>query len=1026
MTRTLIFCQGWRIGRLRLCQFSQVCLIYAEMDLNNCSFPRGKLWQKRNWRQNEHIPAESTGEQLPGSMADESPFAAGNPLRSPHATNLAGAGASFRAVASTPVPARFGFRQRADGGTGSESPRTTSRGGGGGGQRPYKPIKVHPSHSYENVAAVEAAMRVAADGPVGVTPRLSTARHALVDELEAAGCTGITSLRSSGALSALAARGGSDGAGGAAGAGSATPLQTTNAMRDEYVADWWVTLDVLTCGAVSKRWQRLGDTRVFFRSRDGALLRTDLRGAPYDSFMAARRLTLIALGLLLGVVLFIVVVSVAPTLALWLADLAPPTLQLLGLAGIGTVMIVVLLMTYLTSQRKARSLGGVIESGRGSLPILLPVLLEPTVHRFMISYSWVSSLKDTARSLARVLPDAWLDTRQLVSPDDIPQATTHIATHCSGLVLMLTQAYLTSPNCCAEIVSAALFRGPVRYVTVALMPQRASDAIGADSARKLTNALARLGVPVLATTPQLLFFLDHHALRVSTASSLARTVAWWRQYSRPRSRIPAHLQLMSPQQRRGGRVLSFWGLYSRSKGIVIAGTDHIAGDCSGTGRIVRVTSQQKAAITCIVLAGLMCAYPFLTYFVAPDWQHSRSPYLWGPTIILIVISLSAFQIISGLDARALHDAVLLPLNVAAYINEDSEATAMLGAFTVAVITPPGGLDERGRRMVDTLRAFIQDVAVGVPCVEEDAGAFSRRVVAACSPLIDDVNKAEAAVANLTAEAARRLASAPAAAWAGSAASWSSATALAAANAHLKRQRAAAGALGASGAAPLTIYLWMLDARAAPAWADAVRADTARIAAARGQRVADNGPALATTAPGSLLSQSVLVADRSIFGTKTTPPVGRHLCLVFGEKEGIDADSPYPSMAKAVLDSLGRKVASVLATGGAFVGGADANDDVSSGLDSDAIIAASARSIDIGRKQERAASNAGSDRAVSAGSKGLNGGSGELSSSDTAPESRSTWEEFWSDTKAAPFWSNSKTGETTWIRPANIDDDNVDS
>ena len=75
------------------------------------------------------------------------------------------------------------------------------------------------------------------------------------------------------------------------------------------------------------------------------------------------------------------------------------------------------MVTYLNSVRKARSLSGMLSSGKGSLPTLLPVLLEPTVPRFMVSYSWIGPLKTTARTLARVLPDCWLDTRQVSTPE---------------------------------------------------------------------------------------------------------------------------------------------------------------------------------------------------------------------------------------------------------------------------------------------------------------------------------------------------------------------------------------------------------------------------------------------------------------------------------------------------------------------------------------------------------------------------------------------------------------------------------
>ena len=311
---------------------------------------------------------------------------------------------------------------------------------------------------------------------------------------------------------------------------------------------------------------------------------------------------------------------------------------------------------------------------------------------------------------------------------------------------------------------------------------------------------------------------------------------------------------------------------------------------------------------------------------------------WGPTIGLLIIALSAFQMISGLDARALHDPVLLPLNVAAYINEDAGTAELLGAFTIVVLRPPN-LTPRAACMVSSLQRFLQDIAVGVPCREESLTDFTNHVVTTCKHHVADIEAAEAAVtraaAALGASSPRRLKSDVSA----SSASPSSITsrvndyfkpgsgtttlpragdnetpeaiALTKAITVLHQRRVAAAAPAGGGARPLTIYLWMLDEDSVHSWAEAVRADAARMEASGTHGVA---VAPGSTAPGTLLSQSVLVTDRSVFGVTISPPLGRHLCLVFGDKEGIDEDSPYPSMAKAVLDSLGRKVGPVLAAG----------------------------------------------------------------------------------------------------------------
>ena len=191
-----------------------------------------------------------------------------------------------------------------------------------------------PSHHASDVLYVEESMkRAAAMDDVGSSPRLSPARYALVTELQEAGFTGIEVLRTTGALEELAAR--------ASGAESrAVALQQTNALSDSYVRDALVTADVITCGALSRRWSRVGDMRVQYRSRDGAVLKTDFHGSPYVAYLAQRRLTLIAFVLVACLVIFIVVVVATPSFAAFLYNELPPTMELIGELAIGIAIIV--------------------------------------------------------------------------------------------------------------------------------------------------------------------------------------------------------------------------------------------------------------------------------------------------------------------------------------------------------------------------------------------------------------------------------------------------------------------------------------------------------------------------------------------------------------------------------------------------------------------------------------------------------------------------------------------------------------
>ena len=466
------------------------------------------------------------------------------------------------------------------------------------------------SHSKADRHAVEAAIRATSFDTISLSPIACATRVALLDELEAAGARGLTVLKKNGGLDAILERNPS--------ISDASAVQQTNALRDEYVSDGLVSADVFACGALSRRWLPLGDARVSFRRADGAVLRTDFLGNPYMVYLGQRRLTILAFLLIAGLVVFIAVTTPLPSLSLWVYNSIPPTLALVGELALVVMYIVALIVTGLASTRKARNLNQRLESTEGSLPTLLPVLLDPTVPRFMVSYSWVGGFQTTARTLARALPECWLDTRQLLSGDHIPTETTTIAAHTSCLILFLTPSYLLSPNCCAEIVAALLFRTSKLHVTVAVMDSTSNTsssvgggggAIGREDEAKIRSLLNRAGVVVLNSTLALICFLDLHVLH-GNPIELKRTVAWWRKHSRPRTRIPPSLVLMSPQERRRGRRISFCGPRAHGTGSVVAGADRISGDCSEIGIIMRVTSQvslyYSSTTAVLLVVALLC------------------------------------------------------------------------------------------------------------------------------------------------------------------------------------------------------------------------------------------------------------------------------------------------------------------------------------------------------------------------------------------------------------------------------------
>jgi hypothetical protein len=94
----------------------------------------------------------------------------------------------------------------------------------------------------------------------------------------------------------------------------------------------------------------------------------------------------------------------------------------------------------------------------GSLPLLLPRLLQASAPQFMISYAWRGGMLPLARALGEVLPDSWVDVRSLISGQVITSETVRTAAHARVTVLLLTPEYLQSRNCAGELLAAVALR----------------------------------------------------------------------------------------------------------------------------------------------------------------------------------------------------------------------------------------------------------------------------------------------------------------------------------------------------------------------------------------------------------------------------------------------------------------------------------------------------------------------------------------------------------------------------------------
>jgi TIR domain len=701
------------------------------------------------------------------------------------------------------------------------------------------------------------------------TSVLSNRRYELVEEFFQNGFTGIENLKKNGGFDHLTSR--------------IPPLtendvhiQESNALLDDFVSEIEVSIDALLCGLRSRSWFLLGRNKVKYLFNQRKLLRTDFNARSYRATIAGRRLLLIAFILLVAITAFLVITTLLPTLATWLTDKVPDTFQMMGEFAIVVFFVAFLFFSFQSSKWGQRSKMVFPRVEKGSLPMLLPLLLQPTIPRFMISYSWFGGFKITARTLARCLPNCWLDTRQLVSGDHIPTETTSVAAHCFCLIVLLTPAYLTSANCAAEICSAIFYRQP-HQMTIVVMQEEDWKDEPVERIPKIKSLCESAGFLFVCsgrnTIPLLLRLLDRHVLHVSHPLELKATVEWWRIHSRPlltlsdesgATSLTNGVQLMSPMQRKRGSRCSITGRCCRPRGGVVAGTDYLSGTASYQGKMVRVTSQQRALVISFIFTALLIVYPFLYCFSSNLECHKGSPYFWGPTITISLIAFTAFELISGLDARTLHDAILLPLNVAAYMNEDEEGRKLLGSFGVCFIKERDSSLELNRQ-VRTLQHFLADIAVGLPCSDMDLDLLSviaqREFGSADSPIVT-LNDKETEKDSIT---------------------------------DGKSQSDPTLSLNLSGVLPgdgnLNIYLFFLHSEASVRkWAAIMQTDP--------NREKWNS------------SNMIIIGTGEIFRYKVTPPIGQFLVLVYGKKEGIDEASPYESMMQAIIDNIGRKIGSV--------------------------------------------------------------------------------------------------------------------
>jgi hypothetical protein len=176
--------------------------------------------------------------------------------------------------------------------------------------------------------------------------------------------------------------------------------------------------------------------------------------------------------------------------------------------------------------------------GKPGLASVLPLAVTPRAPLIMISYPWTAATRDVARSLAAVLPNAWVDVQMLVPGGNVPKITASVSRWAFCLVICLSTDYLKRSACVLEFVTAALKRKWYQTTVAFLPPGELSDG-----AKELVK---QLGIQVFEDPRELLDHLNNHVYTCTTVEDQQRCSAWFGRVSTVRVASPRGLRMPAP------------------------------------------------------------------------------------------------------------------------------------------------------------------------------------------------------------------------------------------------------------------------------------------------------------------------------------------------------------------------------------------------------------------------------------------------------------------------------------------------
>ena len=388
---------------------------------------------------------------------------------------------------------------------------------------------------------------------------------------------------------------------------------------------------------------------------------------------ARRRLMAVTVLLIVGVIwaqiefwagLYIFSLPLFDTLGSTFVDVGIRSLGLRTTLGffaiLSNIVLAILYISFLLGLQDKTSL---LDLPPGALTAVFPFLLKARNPLTMVSYKWETKgtrSPFTARSLAYVLPNSWLDVRWLSPGMNVPAETYSIARGAFCLVVVVSPSYFRSPACVLETAAALLERDDTQQHTVffesapGVLPPAAAEV------------LRRHGVSVFTDPGDLVDYLSSRVYACSDVADRARLVRWYlgAGMAVPNSNLDRNLLLPATAVKtsfgvssNGAPVLSSFFYPPAPRNAIVAGTSYISADALSLGRCSAWSVEYLLIV--LLLEGLF------TCLSAGNADVS----IWiGVLFVAAGLMSFVFPLSIFLDPRNFHSPELLPINAAAICN----------------------------------------------------------------------------------------------------------------------------------------------------------------------------------------------------------------------------------------------------------------------------------------------------------------------------------------------------------------------